>query len=422
MTDLSTNAQAPSATIDEVFLNQAAFLARHGEYLPGNVEGLARKLEKSVRDNHPLNIKLGLDPTRPDLHLGHSVVLRKLKQFQDLGHKLILIIGDATALIGDPSGRNATRPPLTEAEVQENAQTYLDQASLILDINKVNVVRNSEWLYQINFPKLLELCSRVTVAQLLTRDDFNKRYTGNQPISLHELLYPIMQAYDSVAIQADIELGGTDQRFNLLLGRDVQLAYGFEEPQSVLMMPLLEGTDGKTKMSKTYPEHCINLTDPANSMFGKLMSMPDDMIIRYMSLLTAATDEYIELCKRGLDNGSLHPRELKADVGKCIVADFYGRETANDAEIAFTNQFRHREIPDDIPEAKLTPGSQTLVDIIVTHNLAPSKGEARRLIEGGGVKLDSEKVNDHQESLKGTPGESVVLQVGKRKFLRIHWI
>ena len=268
------------------FLEQAKFLAASSELLPGGIEGLAQKLQESAKTNTPLKVKLGLDPTRPDLHLGHSVVLRKLRAFQDLGHQAILIIGDATAMIGDPSGRNQTRPPLTEAEIMENAQTYLDQAGKIIDVNKAKIVRNSEWFNDLSLGDMLKLAGKVTVAQILARDDFNKRYTQNQPIHLHELYYPLMQGYDSVVLQSDIELGGTDQRFNILMAREMQTAYGGESQQMAMLMPLLEGTDGKTKMSKTYPDHCINITDPPNEMFGKIMSIPDDLLLRYEELLT----------------------------------------------------------------------------------------------------------------------------------------
>lgn len=414
-----TSVESPTF-VDQVFLNQAEFLTYNAEFLPGASTGLAQKLQKSITSNTPLTVKLGLDPTRPDLHLGHSIVLRKLKQFQELGHKIVLIIGDATALIGDPSGRNQTRPPLTEEEVQQNAQTYLDQAAIIMDVSQIEIKRNSEWLYKIDFPKLLELCSRVTVAQLLTRDDFSKRYNSQQPISLHELMYPIMQAYDSVAINADIELGGTDQRFNLLLGRDLQLAYGNNNPQSVLMMPLIEGTDGKNKMSKTYPEHCINLTDAPENMFGKLMSIPDEMIIRYMSLLTTSTPDYVKQCQQALDENKLNPRDLKADLAKCIIADIAGREAADAAEASFIRQFKDGAIPENIPSITLASDDTTpILDLMINHDLAPSKAEARRLIDGGGVRLNSEKVTDGNAKIEGNAGTEAILQVGKRKFLKI---
>ena len=406
--------------IDPIFLNQASFLCQNAEHLPEGVEGLAKKLQKAAAENRTLNIKLGLDPTRPDLHLGHTVVLRKLRQFQEFGHNIILIIGDATALIGDPSGRNNTRPPLTEVEVKQNAQTYLDQASIILDVSRIKIVHNSEWLYKVDFVKLLELCSKVTVAQLLTRDDFSKRYEANQPISFHEFLYPLMQAYDSVAIESDIELGGTDQMFNLLLGRDIQQAYGFNNLQSALMMPLIEGTDGKVKMSKSYPEHCINITDKPDQMFGKLMSIPDEMITRYLRLLTTAMPAVVDSFEQQLQNPQINPRDMKAEVAKWIIRELHSMEAATDAEQAFIKQFKEGGIPDDIPEILLHAGSQQEIqDILVAHQLAASKSEVRRLIDGGGVKMNQEKVTSHTHLITGEQGDELIIQVGKRKFIKL---
>lgn len=418
MTDTTTT--KPASAIDTVFMNQAEYLCQNCEHLPQGAVGLAKKLQQAAKENRPLKVKLGLDPTRPDLHLGHSVVLKKLKQFQELGHQVILIIGDATALIGDPSGRNQTRPPLTEEEVKINAQTYLDQASLLLDIKKLDIKRNSEWLYKIDFVKILELCGKVTVAQLLTRDDFSKRYDAGQPISFHEFLYPLMQAYDSVAIDADIELGGTDQRFNLLLGRDLQTAYGQEgEPQSALLMPLIEGTDGKNKMSKTYAEHCINLTDPPEEKFGKLMSIPDEMITRYMQLLTSASPAIVEQTQKMLDSGKSNPRDIKVDMAKWIITEFHTKDDADLAEQAFIKQFKNKEIPDNIPEKTLSPRNYPIIDLMIENDLAPSKGEARRLIDGGGVKLDGQKIESYDAEISIQSGDSKVLQVGKRRFLKL---
>lgn len=413
-------ATASKQEIDPIFLNQATFLCQNGEHLPGGVEGLAKKLQAAAKENRPLKIKLGLDPTRPDLHLGHTVVLRKLRQFQELGHEIILLIGDATALIGDPSGRNNTRPPLTEVEVKINAQTYLDQASMILDVNRIKILHNSEWLYKIDFVKLLELCSRVTVAQLLTRDDFSKRYNSNQPISFHEFLYPLMQAYDSVAIEADIELGGTDQMFNLLLGRDIQQAYGFDKLQSALMMPLIEGTDGKVKMSKSYPEHCINITDKPDEMFGKLMSIPDEMITRYLRLLTTAMPQVVDSFDAQLKNPQVNPRDIKAEVAKWIIREMHSMDAATEAEQAFIRQFKEGAIPEDIPEVTLTAGeTYEIQNLLVDHKLVNSKSEVRRLIEGGGVKINQEKISSHAHPVTGSAGDELVLQVGKRKFLKL---
>src|SRR5574344_2827939 len=272
--------------IKEEFLKQAKFLARSAEVLPGGVEELARKLQHSKESGVPLRVKLGMDPTRPDLHLGHTVVMKKLKECQKLGHKVVLIVGGATAMVGDPSGKSETRPSLSKEQVDENAKTYFDQMSKVVDINNAEIVNNADWLHTMKFTELLKLASKITVAQMLTRDDFAKRMAESRPISVHEFFYPLMHAYDSVAVNSDIELGGTDQRFNVLLGREIQTAYGKEDPQMVILLPLLEGTDGVLKMSKSFPEHCISLTDNAKDMFGKLMSIPDELILRYYELLT----------------------------------------------------------------------------------------------------------------------------------------
>src|SRR5574344_1311419 len=280
--------------IRQEFIEQAMKLARSTEVLPGGIEELAVKLQHSHDTKTPLRIKLGMDPTRPDLHLGHTVVLRKVREFQKLGHQIVLIVGGATAMIGDPSGKTETRPALTKEQVGENAKSYFDQMSKVLDVSDAEVTNNADWLHKMSFTDLLKLASQVTVAQMMTRDDFAKRYADGRPISIHEFFYPLMQAYDSVAIDADIELGGTDQRFNTLLGRDIQSAYGKKYPQMVMLLPLIEGTDGVVKMSKTYPEHCISVTDSAKDMFGKLMSIPDNMITRYYSLLTDITKSELE--------------------------------------------------------------------------------------------------------------------------------
>ena len=268
-------------------------------------------MQHAADTNTPLRVKLGMDPTRPDLHLGHTVVMRKLKEFQEFGHKVVLIVGGATAMVGDPSGKSDTRPALTKEQVDENAKTYFEQMSKVIDVTKAEVTNNADWLHKLSFTELLQLAGKVTVAQMMTRDDFAKRYADGRPIAIHEFFYPLMQAYDSVAIDADIELGGTDQRFNTLLGRDIQSAYGKKYPQLVVLLPLLEGTDGVVKMSKTYPEHCISLTDTAKDMFGKLMSIPDNMITRYYSLLTNATKEELETYDRQIADGSINPRNIK---------------------------------------------------------------------------------------------------------------
>jgi tyrosyl-tRNA synthetase len=317
--------------------------------------------------------------------------------------------------------------------VAVNAQTYLDQASKVIDVRKAQIVRNSEWLSGMTLSDFLKLAAKCTVAQMLVRDDFAKRYGENKPIFLHELFYPLMQGYDSVMIDADIELGGTDQRFNNLMGRELQLAYGKKVPQMVLLMPLLEGTDGKIKMSKSYPEHCINLTDAPNDMYGKLMSIPDELIERYEALLTPITAEQLAeqmaLMKKPVEEGGLHPRDVKAHLAKWLVGQYYGAEEAEGAEQHFVNLFKNKQLPDEMPEATLTGGTEHhLPTLMVEQGLAPSKGEARRLIQGGGVRLiegdgqtEGEKVTEPDAMVSRPSGTSLVLQVGKRKFIRLHF-
>ena len=430
---MTTPTQAPEQTpLLPEFIQQAEALIQGGDLLPSGVNHLARRLQTAVETNTPLRIKLGLDPTRPDLHLGHAVVLKKLRAFQDLGHQAVLIIGDATALIGDPSGRNNTRPPLTEAEVLVNAQTYLDQASKIINLEKAEIVRNSAFFNEMGLQGLLQLTAQVTVAQILARDDFSKRYNQNTPIALHEFLYPLMQAYDSVMVKADLELGGSDQRFNNLLGREMQLAYAklrgedpnAINPQLVLLLPLLEGTDGKVKMSKSYPENCINLTDSPNEMFGKLMSIPDAMIIRYETLLAQLPQQQLKQHAEMLadpEGYGINPRDMKVGLAKFIVASFHNGEAAEQAEEAFNALFRDKALPTEMPEHSLASGTEhNLVDLMVEVGLAPSKSEARRLIQGGAVKLNGEtKVEDVLSTVSGKPAETLVLQAGKRKFIRL---
>jgi tyrosyl-tRNA synthetase len=423
--DPACDLQYESPEVQTVFIGQAQSLCAGGELLPGGVEALAKRLYQSVKTGQPLRVKLGLDPTRPDLHLGHTVVLRKLRAFQDLGHQAILIIGDATAMVGDPSGKSQTRPPLTEAEVQANAATYLEQASKVIDVDKAEIVRNSSWLSPLTLGDFLKLAAKVTVAQILTREDFHKRYNEGRPIALHEMFYPLMQAYDSVMINADIELGGTDQRFNNLLGRELQLAYGLPdsqpEPQMVLLMPLLEGTDGKVKMSKSYPEHCINLTDAPGEMFGKMMSMPDILIQRYEMLLTPMQPEQLTEQARLMDSGQLNPRDVKVELAKWLITTYYGREAAFQAEADFVARFRDNQLPDDMPEVTLPVGtSLPLTALMADFELAPSKAEARRLIQGGGVRINQHKVADPDTIFEVIPQDGPwVLQVGKRRFLKI---
>lgn len=402
--------------IREEFINQAKHIARNAEVLPGGIEELAAKLQHAADTNTPLRVKLGMDPTRPDLHLGHTVVMRKLREFQSLGHKIVLIVGGATAMVGDPSGKSETRPALTKEQVEENAKSYFDQMSKVLDVSHAEVTNNADWLHKMSFTELLKLSAQVTVAQMMTRDDFAKRYAEGRPISIHEFFYPLMQAYDSVAIDADIELGGTDQRFNTLLGRDIQSAYGKKYPQLVILLPLLEGTDGVVKMSKTYPEHCISLTDSAKDMFGKLMSIPDNMITRYFSLLTDATKDELEAYDKQIEDGSINPRNIKMKLAHQITEEYHGKEGADKAQEEFINVVSNKGIPEDIQEVKVEQG-KNILDLITELKFTASRGEAKRLIQGGGVKIDGEKITDMGYTISFE--ESVILQAGKRKFAKL---
>lgn len=402
--------------IKKEFLEQAEKIGRSCEILPGGVEELAQKLQYAKENNKPLRIKLGMDPTRPDLHLGHTVVMRKLKEFQKLGHKIVLIIGGATAMIGDPSGKSETRPALTKEQVEINAKTYFEQISKVLDVSDIEVVNNADWLHKMNFTELLQLASKVTVAQMMTRDDFAKRYSEGRPISIHEFFYPLMQAYDSVEIDADIEFGGTDQRFNTLLGRDIQTAYGKKYPQMVMLLPLIEGTDGVVKMSKSYPEHCISLTDSANDMFGKVMSIPDNLIVKYYELLTDVENSEVKRVYDALANGTENPRNLKLELAHVITEQYHGKEMADKAQEAFINVVSNKGLPEDVPEHKLTE-AKNILDLLLELNFVQSKGEAKRLIQGGGVKINGEKISDMTLMVEGS--DDTILQAGKRKYAKL---
>ena len=405
--------------IRQEFIDQAMQLTRNAEVLPGGIEELAVKLQHAADTNTPLRIKLGMDPTRPDLHLGHTVVMRKLKEFQKLGHKIVLLVGGATAMIGDPSGKSETRPALTKEQVEENAKTYFAQMSKVIDISQAEVVNNADWLHKLTFTELLQLAGKVTVAQMMTRDDFAKRYAEGKPIAIHEFFYPLMQAYDSVAIDADIELGGTDQRFNTLLGRDIQAAYGKKYPQLVMMLPLLEGTDGVVKMSKTYPEHCISLTDSAKDMFGKLMSIPDTLITRYYSLLTDVPQSELVKMDEEIASNSINPRDIKMALAHMITEEYHGKEGADKAQEDFINVVSNKGIPEDIQSVKID-AEKSILDLLVELSFVQSKGEAKRLIQGGGVKIDGEKISDMGFVVK--PQMDVVLQAGKRKFAKLVYL
>lgn len=379
-------------------------------------------LMEKLKRGKPLNIKLGVDPTAPDIHLGHAVPLRKLRAFQDLGHHVTLIIGDGTALIGDPSGRNTTRPQLTREQIEINAKTYVDQAFKILDPEKTTLRYNSEWILKLGMEDLLKIASNFTVARILERDDFHNRYTSNQSISLHEFLYPIMQAYDSVVIEADVELGGTDQLFNLLAGRELMEKMGME-PQVCLTLPLLEGTDGVKKMSKSYGNY-IGLTDAPNDMFGKVMSIPDELMVKYYRLASTIAVDQIDAIEAGLAAGEIHPNRCKRDLAQNIVAAYYDEAAAQEAEAAFDRQFKQHEVPEDIPEfaADLTPndeGKVYLAKLISDAGLTNSVGDARRMIDQGGVKVNGEAVPAKEYNVAPDTLAGAVVQVGKRKFVRL---
>ncbi len=401
--------------IKEEFLKQAAILARGAEVLPGGIEELAIKLQKSKESGVPLRVKLGMDPTRPDLHLGHTVVMRKLREFQKLGHKIVLIVGGATAMVGDPSGKSETRPALTKEEVESNAKTYFEQMSKVVDVENAEIVNNADWLHKLSFVDTLKLSSQMTVAQMLTRDDFAKRMDENKPISIHEFFYPLMQAYDSVVVDSDIELGGTDQRFNVLLGREIQSAYGKKNPQMVILLPLLEGTDGVKKMSKSYPEHCISINEDAKNMFGKLMSIPDELIMRYYVLLTDVEESELKQINSQLKSGA-NPRDIKMNLAYIITQEYCGTEGAEFGKSEFINVVSNKGIPTDIPEVKIE-GEKNILDLLVELKFVQSKGEAKRLMQGGGVKLDGEKVLDL--GLVLNVDKETVLQAGKRNFVKI---
>jgi len=371
------------------------------------------KLAASEASGVPLRIKLGLDPTAPDLHLGHTVVLNKMRQLQDLGHTVIFLIGDFTALIGDPTGRNATRPPLTPEEIKANAETYFRQASLVLDPEKTETRYNSEWCEPLGSRGMIQLAAKYTVARMLERDDFTKRYKGGIPISVHEFLYPLVQGYDSVALKADLELGGTDQKFNLLMGRELQREFG-QPPQCILTMPLLEGLDGVEKMSKS-KGNIIGITEPANEIFGKIMSISDDLMWRYFELLSFRPMSQVKALQAEVASGR-NPRDVKVDLAMEIVARFHDATSAQRALEAFEARFKQGAIPDDMPEVSFEGGPLGIIAVLKQAGLAPSSAEAIRNLEQGGVRIDGDKVSDRQLQLD--PGTYVV-QVGKRKFARV---
>jgi tyrosyl-tRNA synthetase len=376
---------------------------------------LKEKLKKSIKDNKPLKIKLGVDPTRPDLHLGHSVILRKLRQFQDLGHEAILIIGGFTARIGDPTGQNKTRPPLTEEEVRENAETYIQQAKKILDESKTTIVNNYDWLGTMSFMDVVKLSSNLTVARMIERDDFSKRYKNNEAISLHEFLYPLAQGQDSVYLKSDVELGGTDQKFNLLVGRELQKSDG-QDPQVCLMMPLLVGTDGTMKMSKSYDNY-IGIDESANDMYGKALSIPDELIFLYFELVTDAEIDSLPEIK---ERAEKDPRNTKHELAFTITKMYHGGKAAKQAREHFEKTVIKKDIPDDAPELAFDAGSDhRLLDIIGDAGLTQSNGETKRMMKQGGVSLNDEKIKDPGFSITFKTGDEYDLKVGKRNFARL---
>ncbi|WP_188422494.1 tyrosine--tRNA ligase [Oxalicibacterium solurbis] len=409
--DVSSSSSAAALPLSDSVQEALAVAKRGVEELLIESE-FAQKLARSEQSGKPLRIKLGLDPTAPDLHLGHTVVLNKLRQLQDLGHQVIFLIGDFTSMIGDPSGRNATRPPLTREQIEENAKTYFAQASLVLDPQRTEIRYNSEWCDPLGARGMIELAAKYTVARILEREDFTKRFHSNTPISLHEFLYPLMQGYDSVALKSDLELGGTDQKFNLLVGRELQKSYG-QEQQCILTMPLLEGLDGVEKMSKSKGNY-IGITEPANTMFAKVMSISDVMMWRYYELLSFRSLNEIAQFRSEIEGGR-NPRDIKVLLAKEIVARFHSAQAADGALDDFVNRSKGG-IPDDIPEVALSGAPLGIGQLLKQANLCASTSEALRMVEQGGVRIDGAVISD--KALKVETGTCVV-QVGKRKFARV---
>ncbi|MFM7544233.1 MAG: tyrosine--tRNA ligase [Ignavibacteria bacterium] len=398
-------------------LNEQMDILKSGaaEVLPE--DEIVKKIEYSLKHKKPMIIKLGCDPSRPDLHIGHAVVLRKMRQFQDMGHHAILIVGDFTGMIGDPTGKSKTRPALSLDETRANGQSYFDQASHILSEKNLTIKYNSEWLSEMSFADVIKLSAQYTVAQMLERDDFSKRFNANEPLSIHEFLYPLAQAMDSVAIKSDIELGGTDQKFNLIVGREIQKAYGVM-PQGIIIMPILEGTDGVEKMSKSLGNY-IAITDTPREMFGKVMSIPDTMITRYYQYAAMASQEEIATMSTGLQDGSLHPRSAKVETAMRTVALYHGADAGKAAFEEFERIFVKKDVPDVIDDHIVNDLGENplIVDVMARTGMVTSKGEARRLIQGGGVSIDGEKVQDISQTIDLSSPK--IIKAGKRKFLRV---
>lgn len=398
-------------------LNEQMDILKSGaaEVLPE--DEIVKKIEYSLKHKKPMIIKLGCDPSRPDLHIGHAVVLRKMRQFQDMGHHAILIVGDFTGMIGDPTGKSKTRPALTLDETRANGQSYFDQASHILSEKNLTIKYNSEWLSEMSFADVIKLSAQYTVAQMLERDDFSKRFNANEPLSIHEFLYPLAQAMDSVAIKSDIELGGTDQKFNLIVGREIQKAYGVM-PQGIIIMPILEGTDGVEKMSKSLGNY-IAITDIPREMFGKVMSIPDTMITRYYQYAAMASQDEVANMSTGLQDGSMHPRAAKVETAMRTVALYHGADAGKAAFEEFERIFVKKDVPDEIEDYIVHElGDNPLIVDVMSHTgMVASKGEARRLIQGGGVSIDGEKVQDIAQTIDLSSPK--IIKAGKRKFLRV---
>jgi tyrosyl-tRNA synthetase len=378
-------------------------------------EDLEKKINRSLKAKKPLLIKAGFDPTAPDIHLGHTVLIRKMKHFQDLGHTVVFLIGDFTGLIGDPSGRNKTRPPLGKEEIARNAETYKEQIFKLLDPKKTVIDFNSRWLGALTSVEIIKLTAAYTVAQILERDDFSKRYKNGDPISVHELLYPLMQGYDSVALRADVELGGSDQKFNLLVGRELQRHYS-QEAQVIITMPLLEGLDGIQKMSKSLGNY-VGINEPAFEIFGKIMSISDELMFRYYELLTDVPAKEITRIKKDISSEKLNPMKAKIDLAKSIIADFHSPATADAAEAEFIKVFRNKEIPDDALALKLD-ADETLVDFIIRNQILSSRGEVKRIHLQGGIYLNRKRPETIVCELK--KDHSYLLKIGKRKFIKIN--
>lgn len=401
-----------------VDINEQIERLRYGAVDFINEEDMRKKLKRSQEKNQPLKIKFGADPNRPDIHIGHTVVINKLKTFQDLGHQVEFLIGDFTAMIGDPTGKNTTRPILSREEIEENAKTYAKQIFKILDPDKTKIVYNSHWLDQLTFRDTIRLASQYTVARMIERDDFQKRYSSNTPISLHEFLYPLTQGYDSVALKSDVELGGTDQKFNLLVGRDLQHAYG-QEPQCVITMPILEGIDGVNKMSKSLDNY-ISVVDSPKDMFGKTMRISDELMFRWYMLLTDLTPSQVENLKHQVTSGLAHPRQVKVDLAKFLIQRFHSQAAAQQAEEEFNRIFVDKGLPDEVPQFSEKAEAQVnFCALMVKLGLAASNGEASRLISGGGVQINNEKVSDPRLKIDLVSGSEMIIKAGKKKFAQL---